>query len=340
MRGRSGNAFPSRGTPFPSANTVARDPFVADCDQVVIGVTGLERRAAETGTGRTAHSRVTPDISGIEQMLSEAREVFDPILPRLLLRFQRNPEQAHRLPQLLALVEANLAQLESGSTEVDVIAVLELARATSVFARWSKDPNYERLVRESKNPSTFLHNTLLLMVASVLADAGLGPELVPTGEPRTPDLRLRISAHELLEADVKTPVALQRKPGVAIRPKQAGLVIADALKSSRGQLASETPSLLVIGGSFWTGDFDQYARAAAAVLRPGRRRNVVGVVLASTNIEFAQVRGTAPFEGRWEEVDWSPGSQFRWVANPGYALPLTLTFSEDVSNFEMSFRPD
>jgi len=324
----------------PLGQHIARDPFVADCDQVFIGVTGLERRAAETGVGRTAPSRRTLDISGIEQVLSEAREVFDPILPQLLPRFRRNPQHPHRLPELLALVEANLAELESGSTDVDVIAVLDLARATWAFARWSKDPNYERLIKESKHPSTFLHNTLLLMVASVLADAGLGPELVPTSGPRTPDLRLRISAREHIDADVKAPVALQRKPGVAVRPKEAGLLVADALRSSRGQLDSETPSLLVIGGSFWTGDFDQHARAAAASLRPDRRRNLVGVILASTSIEFARVRGTGPFEGRWEEVDWLPGSQSRWVANPGYALPLALTFSEDLSHFEMSFRPD
>jgi len=324
----------------PPGQHVARDTFVSDCDQLVIGATGLQRRAAETGTARAGPSRVALDISGIQTLLTEARETFDPILSQLLPRFQRKRERPHRLPELIALVEANLAELQSGSKEVDVITVLELARATSVFARWSKDPIQRHLVEESKDPSVFLHNTLLLTVASTLADSGLGPELVPTAEPRTPDLRMRISAREFVNAEVKTPLALQRKPGAIVRPKEAERLVSDALRSSRGQLASDVPSLLVIGGAFWTGDFEQHARAAAALFRPGRRGNVVGVVLASTNIELARTRGTGPFEERWEEVDWTLASHFRWVSNPGYALPLQLTFSDDLRHFEMSFRPD
>jgi hypothetical protein len=279
------------------------------------------------------------DIAGIQGVLTEAHEIFDPILSQLLPRFRRRPKHPHRLPELVALVETNLAEVQSGSKEVDVITVLELSRAASVFARWSKDPIYPRLVEDSKDPSGFIHNVLLLSVASTLADSALGPELVPTDETRTPDLRLRISARQVIEADIKTPAALQRKPGAVVRPKEAERLVADALRSSRGQIASDVPSLLVIGGAFWTGDFDQHARAAAALFRPGRRRNVVGVVFASTSVEFARTRGTGPFEERWEEVDWTPASHLRWVANPGYALPLTLTFSDDLRNFEMSFRP-
>jgi hypothetical protein len=265
--------------------------------------------------------------------------VFANILPAIMRRHGRGPARVHRLAELVARVEENVAPLRSGSREVDVVSVMELWRATAAFARWSKDPYHARLVEESKDPEHFIHNALLLMVASLLADGGLGPELVPTGETRTPDLRLRISARESIDVEVKTPVALQRRPGAHVTPKTAERLIDDELNRSRGQLSPEVPSMLVIGGAFWTAELDEHADACARLLRPGRRGNLVGVILAATTIAYARTRGTGAFDDSWEEVDWAPNAQFRWVANPGYALALNVDFGPDFSGPDISFRP-
>jgi hypothetical protein len=58
---------------------------------------------------------------------------------------------------------------------------MELELDVSVFERWSRDPEFDRLVSESKDPATFDHNVLLLTLASIFEDSGLGPEVVPPG---------------------------------------------------------------------------------------------------------------------------------------------------------------
>jgi hypothetical protein len=80
---------------------------------------------------------------------------------------------------------------------------MELELDVSVFERWSRDPEFDRLVSESKDPATFDHNVLLLTLASIFEDSGLGPEVVPPGAGRAPDLRMRISARRSIEADIK-----------------------------------------------------------------------------------------------------------------------------------------
>lgn len=310
---------------------------VTDCDQVIVGAPGIERRVNETGARPRSPDRFLLDPAGIRQVLRHAREIFAPILPRLMPKYRRAPERGHRLAELIARLEGNLLALEQGSREVDVLSALELFRATFAFTRWAKDPNGASLVNESKDRDTFTHNVALLTVASALVDAGLGSELVAPGGRPKPDLRFRVSARRLIEADVKAPVTLQRRPGTAVSPKEAGPLVSDALRSSRAQFTSAVPSLLIIGGAFWTHDFDEHAAAAAVALRRTQPANLIGVVLMSTTVEFARVRGTEPFEERWEEVDWSPTSLFRWIANPFYALDLQVAFANDLSKFDIKF---
>ena len=326
----------------PPGRHVAEGSLIADCDQVVIGEPGARRRGTETGTRGPGGppTRVEMSPTGIEELLREAREVL-PIIDTLMPRQRRQPAHPHRLPELVANLEANLAALDGGPGEVDVISFIELTRAVSAFARWAADPNQDRLLQESKDPGTFSHNVLLLELASTFADAepapGLGPEFIPGGRGRTPDLRLRISARRALELELKTPRALQRRPSVAVPPKEAGELIEKAVHESRTQFSPHAPAVLAIGGAFWTDDFEDHARATAEILRRRGRKRLVAVVLASTTIELAHMRGSGPFEGRWDEVDWRADSQFRWVPNPAYAGDLKVSFAPDLSDFSISF---
>jgi hypothetical protein len=330
---------------------IARDSFVADCDQLVIGTPGVLRRAAETGSVPGLSRHLLMDASGLVAVLVNARKVFGPIMAGL--ERSGRAHKRHRLVHLIGAVERNLAAIEDGSHEVDVLSVIELEQVSSKFERWKLDPSYERLLTECVSPSTFSHNALLLAVASTLADAHLGVEFVSPNQEgsdggRTPDLRIRMSARKWIEADIKTPVTLQRLPEIAVPAKPAQKIIENTIRSSRGQFS--TAALLVVGGSFWAGDFDEYETAVARVLgkpvhgtaSPEARNHhdvLAGVILASTLIQSARTRGTGDFQGNWNEVDWKTDTVFRWVANPHYALDFGLSFAKDLSTFEAQFRP-
>ena len=325
--------------------------LVVDCDHIVIGAPGMQRRAAETGSIRDPQPRFLLDVPGIASVLVRARDAFGPLVEAAEQRFARTPKR-HRLVHLIKSVEENLAAIKTGSQEVDVVSAIELWRLANQFHRWRLDPSYERLLTESIEPTAFSHNAVLLTIASRFADGGLGVELVSpmacsVDDGRTPDLRVRMSARRWIEADVKAPATLQRQQDVELTDKPALKIIEDAVRSSRGQFS--TAALLVIGGALWDdGRFDEHETAVERVLSkplrtgasPEARHHhhvLLGVILVSTTIELARTRGTGDFKGNWNEVDWTPDVQFRWVANPHYRLDFDLSFAADMSSFEANF---
>jgi hypothetical protein len=200
----------------------------------------------------------------------------------------------------------------------------------SVFRRWSGDPSHLRIIDECRDPNTYCHNFVLLGFASLLADAGLGSELVapdPSSAGRVADMRVRLSARQWLDVDVKTPQTLQRLASVEVRTTDAERVVKSAIAACRGQFTNS--GLLVVDGAFWSGDMDVHAEAVArrlaaplgASASPAaweHHEALVGVVLASTDIQYARSRGDSDFAGNWSEVDWSIAPHHRWVANPAY----------------------
>lgn len=337
---------------FPNGTIEAVQSLVAEYDEVIIGAPGANRRQVETG--RLAENalkaqprRLTLDAAGIEGVRERARSVFDAILPALEARYARGKRE-HRLPALLAIIDENVKSVQAGAKEVDVLSVMELENDVALFERWSRDPEFARLLHESKDPNTFDHNILLLSFASVFDDSGFGPEIVPPGENRAPDLRMRISASRSIEADIKAPVALQRRPRESVPTKDAVDLVENAIRSSRGQFA--TTSILVLAGSFWIGDFDELANSAQAALGKAlppeaspearlHRENLSGVILASTLVQYGRNRGSGAFDDQWDEVDWTHAREFRWVPNPSYAGDLKLSFADDLSTFDLSYRP-
>lgn len=334
----------------PACGVRAGTTFVADCDQIVVGEPGAERRHGETGVHPTSPTRVELDVDGIASVLASAREAFAPIVADIEQRFKLAPNR-HRLAHLLYAVDRNLCACRAGSREVDVLAAVELADIASLFDRWFRDPNHARLVQECRDPNTFCHNLVLLRVASLLADVQLGAELVPpdpVSEARRSDMRIRLSARRWVEVDVKTPTTLQRLEGVQVPTKSAAGVVASAVRSSRGQFVG--PGILVIGGAFWSGDMDGHAAAASRVLAGPlaqdassdaheHHASLLGIVLVSTDIGYARTRGEGEFAGNWNEVDFSTNARHRWIPNPGYALDLDFSFAADMSTFDVSFRP-
>jgi hypothetical protein len=322
---------------------------ILEYDDVVIGRPGVMRRRVETGRAFDAPTTQQMELNEptLEGILLRARGVFAQLLPKLEGAFAKG-DRRHRLSDLLARVEGNLAEVRAGGRTIDVLAWVEFERIVYQFERWSRDPVWEALLRESATPENFEHNLQLLTLATQLDNAELGPELVaPERGRRRPDLRFRLTARFALDADVKAPVTLQRRPDVAVPVKEARRVIFDAIKKSIGQFTS--PSLLVVGGSFWAGDFDELAQAAAdelaapvpvsasAEVRAQRERLICGIVLLSRHIQVRAIEHDGVGEPK---PGWISDIAFRWVRNPAYNGPFQIDFADDLSAFNFAFHPD
>lgn len=302
--------------------------FALDMDEVVVGERATWRRQRETGQ---RPNETTPagmlDISGIERVVEEARCTFEPILAVAAPASRRRSTAKHRLVRLIEAVETNLQTLRSGSREVNVRSIITLQRATNAFRSWQFDPSWPRLIDESKQSETFEHNAVVLQVASVFAEAGLGAELVPPGPDRTADLLLRVSATHSVEVDVKTPQALQLPgAGVLFRLLPARKTLKAALRRSRGQFG--TSGILVVAGEAWPNGIDSYATAADEILgaplpaSAGERarqhyERLLGLLLVSTGFEELSERS---FRARLF---------LRWIASPRYTGPLDLQLARD-----------
>jgi hypothetical protein len=181
-----------------------------------------------------------------------------------------------------------------------------------------------------KNPTAFHHNSLLLEVATMFETYGLGPEFVPQGQGRTPDLVLRLTAAIMIQIDTKAPKNLQMPiPGseISVDPSQPRETIHHALRLSRGQFS--TDGILVVGGDFWVGGIDAFAEAAAAYFEQPLAADasdeaqqhyarLLGVILASQGYDE---REPGAFRSRL---------YLRWVRNPRYEGHIYLTLPPDM----------
>lgn len=321
------------------------DTLENDCGAHVVGLPTLEQRAHETGQDRPPPERVVADVAGIELELERARAVFRDVLARVEERERRRaargtPEdRVHRLVQLIVAVERNLGALRAGGHEVDVLSLVELSNSARVFARWDGDPLQPTLLAESVEPTTFLHNVGVLTVASRLVD--LGVELVPQ-QPgvRRPDLRARPAPTQSFEVEVKAPSSLQRRPGVAVAEGDAIAEVVRLVDSAAKQFSQDTPRVVAITGSAWSGDLDRYIAAVNECFRRRSRPELAAVVLASTSTIYVRQRGAGAFSGDWREVDWGAETQAVWLANPSYGLSLQVGFDPGMTRFDISFRPE
>ena len=192
-----------------------------------------------------------------------------------------------------------------------------------------------------QGPKSFEHNVVLLQVARLLQDTGLGPEFVPAGGGRTPDLILRISATRWLQVDTKTPRAIQAPvEGETVRLISPRETIGKALRRMRGQFSGPgSPSSLEIFGSTSSTangrGIDAYADAAEKFLNEAipadaskeaitHYQRLLGILFASVgwNVEGQTYRQSL---------------HLRWVPNPRYADIIEFSLPRNVDGpFNMS----
>jgi len=189
--------------------------------------------------------------------------------------------------ELTDAAEAASATFRAGAPAIDPLATVELHGMLEQFDRWRNHPSWPRLLPSLKSPEDFPHVAVTLAAASFLSDMGNGVELVPTGETRSPDLRLHLGARSAVSTEVKAPLALQR-PATPIATSTAAEIVERAFRKAGtgvgGQLAPGADALFVLGGfALRNADLAALESAARDLLRryPEERKHVLGVAIVS-----------------------------------------------------------
>ncbi len=322
-----------------------------DHDAIIVGAPALDRRALETGAPLPGNppggeKRIVATAAAIRAEVDKARSIFASIFPALERQAERSrrhgktpQKRPHRLTELTLHLEHVAAEIDRGSMEVDMVALVELAAMSDLYQRWQHDPAYPRLLETAKDPAHFRHDLVLLKAAAMLSDAGLGAEIVVGGDIAAADLRIVVGLRREFSVEVKSPdLEGQPKP----LDRRARRLIDNALDDAREQLMPGVPSVLLVGVPFWREEDLNHLRDAVADLwkRKGARRSHVtaGLVLSTTAVDRRRPETLQlPFD--WSHVDFLPDVKGRWVANPHYDGDLRLSFPDGFLNeqFDLSF---
>jgi hypothetical protein len=183
------------------------DPVLQDVSVVLAGQPAVERRSAETSKGREGpHSEAVLDAALCEGLLTEIEGLLPDLLADLRPTYRRGgtsptpPRVPHRLLQLMDRVEASARSLRDDEIpQVDATALIELRSAATILKRWQGDPAWPALIRSMREPTSYGHTMITLVVASALTDQGNGVALEAAKgvqSKRTADLRLAALRHE------------------------------------------------------------------------------------------------------------------------------------------------
>jgi hypothetical protein len=285
------------------------DPVLQDVSVVLAGQPAVERRSTETSKGREGpHSEAVLDAALCEGLLTEIEGLLPDLLADLRPTYRRGgtsptpPRVPHRLLQLMDRVEASARSLRDDEIpQVDAAALIELRSAATILKRWQGDPAWPVLIRSMREPTSYGHTIITLVVASALTDQGNGVALEAAKgvqSKRTADLRLAIGAMDRFDVEVKSPILLQ-DPIPALGARQAKKLVHKLLKraaaGSRRQLGSEHPGLLAIGGfNMSPAHLDMLERASAGAFASARAQHsqLAGILLVTCGLaleNFTQV---------------------------------------------------
>jgi hypothetical protein len=318
------------------------DPVLQNVSVVLAGQPAVERRRAETNRGREAPDpEVVLDAALCEGILTEIEGLLPDLLADLRPTHRRGgasltpPRVPHRLLQLMDRVEASAHSLrEDDIPQVDAAALIELRSAVTVLKRWQRDPAWPALIRSMREPTSYAHTIITLVVASALTDQGNGVALEAAEavqSQRTADLRLAIGALDRFDVEVKSPTALQ-DPLPALGARQAKKLVQRLLKKSaagsRRQLGSERPGLLAIGGfNMSPSHLDMLERASAGALASttARRPLLAGILIVTCG--FSLDNFTQASSGLFvpsEEPSIQDLNLVRFIRNRGYTGSVTV----------------
>ena len=198
------------------------------------------------------------------------------------------PRQNRLLTLLLTLLRAEEAPHDALAESAAFVSAVELKGVLRTFDQWRRDPawpEFQAAIQDSRN---YLHAVTTLTVASALKQHHPGTKLVGSSRPgRSPDLRMVVTDQHNLAVEVKTSLSLGQRTSAMSRAGAMALVensIKGASTGFKGQLASGSPGVLVIGGFHIDADtFKALGDAAGQVLEHGRRRShLLAIVISHT----------------------------------------------------------
>jgi hypothetical protein len=313
----------------------------------ILGQSANTRRVSETGTDMSSSERRMDTAEALEATIARAREMLGPLFDDLAATDRRGqtsrtpPRVRHRLMVLVQEVERMAQDARQGRFEMDHFVVGEVNMALDLLERWRNDPALPLLIASIRNPDEYPHAIMTLAAASHLSDLGNGVGLYvePGNGRRAADLRIALTAHRHAAIEVKMPRILQQRTSrEAITEAGIATILKKALREAGtgagGQLSSEHPGILLIGG-FHLED------RQIAMLKIGARKllskrtscaHIIGIAIMSINVRIDNVVTTE--DGRIRHTNDTvigPGVKYTMAMNPHYTGAVRIDIPRPAS---------
>lgn len=241
-------------------------------------------------------------------------------------RLSKTPPAArHRILELIDFARDSAARCQDldprRPVEIDGNLLAESLTVLAVAWRWRHHPAWPVLRASLASDGEAPHTTMLLTVASYLADAGNGVG-IHTNTARqkvsTADIWLEPDLSQRVDLEVKTPIAL-RGPKASLSEPQAIVILERALKKSGRQRRNTRSNFLVIGGFHLGATFDVVLSTARAMLVLERRRwrTLGGIIVADCGFEAHQSADE-------RSQAFSPAMRVEIALHPGYVGDVSV----------------
>jgi hypothetical protein len=125
----------------------------------------------------------------------------------------------------------------------------ELQAVVNVIRRWNQRPDWREIEPALEDPSQFRHTIVMLYFAEHLERNGHNVAIVPTGDGKSPDLKLRAieGTADWVFVECYQPKRLWGNPK-DISEEQAKKIVKRSMEKAKRQLPDGSPGMLAIGG--------------------------------------------------------------------------------------------
>jgi len=265
----------------------------------------------------------------LRNLLSRAAAALADVMPTILqadyrgLKSPTPPPLRHRLAELHRLLSPLIYLYTSEARPfIDPMLVAELHAIVVILERAAKEPVWAEIRPTCEDPQNFLHTLITFLTIEMLERTQrlVHPTLTTSLSTREPDITIDVGSRVHLE--VKVPRVLVRTP---LMPPDSLISAAEAAElvekvareavGSRGQIRSDRPGMLVVGGFCLHGDEINHIEAAARLymIRRGRRYPFL-TAIGVTGLLF----GRNP--SLYGAARAMPG--FNFVTNPSTLIPF------------------
>lgn len=250
-------------------------------------------------------------------------DVFSDVLAtdRRGLKAKTPPQNRHPLAQLVqSFSPAVHLAVQEARPYIDPAVVAQLHAMVEILKRAAKETVWKEVKPTCSTPDAFRH-TLIVFLTIEMLERRYGrvlPVLSTTSDSREPDIKLDVKPPMHLE--VKVPQLLVRTPDetTELDARQAADLVyrvANSAVGTGGQIRSDRPGMLALGGFYLRPEETQHLEAGATtyMARRGRRYPF----LASIGLTFLNAGRSANLNGAARAMP-----VFNLVRNPNAPAPF------------------